>query len=368
MYESLIDPDDPLERRNEKLGRIVDALMRRVEQGEGRPGAAYRLFERAALLEDQVRERTSDLERTVDLLNETNAQLEAANREREAARTDLAAAIEAIDEGFALFGADDTLVLFNSRFSVHMPDVRATLRPGLAFADYVDVIAGSAHLDRADAGPPDAWARQRIERHRESHVMFNVRLVDDRWVQVSEHRTPNGGTAILQTEVTDLIRAERAERGRIVDGQERLMRATLDHIRQGVCIFDAYARIVGWNRRMTEMFFLGQERIPARATFMRVMEILDPALTLPSDHDAAALVKWAARPAGRPPLNFEIAFGEARILAVHAQETPDRGFLISFTDVTAERAAARVLTQTNETLEKRVVERTLELEDAVEAA
>ena len=43
--------------------RIAEALMRRVEQKDEGAGFAYRQFERAALLETQVRDRTSDLER-----------------------------------------------------------------------------------------------------------------------------------------------------------------------------------------------------------------------------------------------------------------------------------------------------------------
>ncbi len=40
------------------------------------------------------------------------------------------------------------------------------------------------------------------------------------------------------------------------------------------------------------------------------------------------------------------------------------GFVMSFTDVTAQRAAAEAMEAANESLERRVVERTLELEDA----
>ncbi|MDZ7907606.1 MAG: response regulator [Gemmobacter sp.] len=44
---------------------------------------------------------------------------------------------------------------------------------------------------------------------------------------------------------------------------------------------------------------------------------------------------------------------------------PDGGFVLSFTDVTAERAALEALSRANETLEARVMGRTLELEDAL---
>ena len=110
---SLINPLDSIERQNEKLLLISKVLMRRVEQKNEQSGLAYAQFERAALLEMQVKERTIDLERTLDLLQESNAQLEEANRETETARTNLGEAIETINEGFALFDSNDLLVLFN---------------------------------------------------------------------------------------------------------------------------------------------------------------------------------------------------------------------------------------------------------------
>ena len=111
---SLINPSDPIERQNEKLLQIAQSLMRRVEQKNEESGLAYRQFERAAILESQVRERTRDLERTLDLLQESNARLEVSRAETETARSNLTEAIETIDEGFALFDTDDRLVLFNS--------------------------------------------------------------------------------------------------------------------------------------------------------------------------------------------------------------------------------------------------------------
>ena len=113
---SLIDPNDSLERQNEKLIKIADSLMKRVEYGANQSSAAYAQFERAALLEKRVRDRTLELERTLDLLHDANAQLAHANDETEAARRNLADAIETISEGFALFDPQDVLVMCNSRF------------------------------------------------------------------------------------------------------------------------------------------------------------------------------------------------------------------------------------------------------------
>ena len=75
----LLDQNDSLARQNEKLVAIATSLMKRVEQKDVDSGVAYAQFERAALLEAKVRERTRDLERTLDLLQQSNAQLESAH-------------------------------------------------------------------------------------------------------------------------------------------------------------------------------------------------------------------------------------------------------------------------------------------------
>ena len=67
MPNSLINPQDSLERQNEKLTIITNALMQRVEQSTDAAGAAYTQFQRAAVLEEEVRTRTRDLERALDL-------------------------------------------------------------------------------------------------------------------------------------------------------------------------------------------------------------------------------------------------------------------------------------------------------------
>jgi signal transduction histidine kinase/CheY-like chemotaxis protein len=364
MIETLINPADSAERRAEKLLTIAEALMRRVEQATDDSGAAYAQFQRAALLEDQVRERTHDLGRALDLLNESNARLADAMREAETARQNLSNAIETVQEGFALFDREERLVMCNSRFAMHMADVHAQLQPGLSFADYVAMVSRSPHLALPEGESPHDWAQARMRRHKDRHVILNVRMAGDQWVQVSEHRTADGGTVILQTDVTDIIRAERHERGKLLDDQARVIRATLDHINQGVGIFDAEARLIGWNQRLGALLSLPMGRLRIGASFDNLFSRFR-AETRSDDISAEALMAWVTSAGVRPPLEFEVRRGEDLILDVFAQGMPDGGFVFSFTDVTAERAALVALSRANETLEARVMERTLELEDAL---
>lgn len=368
MIEGLINPADPPERQTQKLLTIAGVLMRRVEQITDDSGAAYAQFQRAAMLEDQVRERTRDLERALDLLNDSNAQLAEANRATEAARQNLANAIETIQEGFALFDAQDVLVMCNSRFGMHMLDLRDDLKPGLRFDDYVAKVSRSRFLELPAGESAEDWAVARRRRHQDRHVIFNVRMVWDRWVQVSEHRTLDGGTVILQTDVTEIIRLERSERGKMLDDQARVIRATLDHIGQGVCIFDAEARLVGWNQRLGQLLVIPMARFRMGVSFDAILDRFRPDLTFGDGMTQARLGDWVAARGHRGALRFELRRGPDMIMDVFAQGMPDGGFVMSFTDVTAERAAIEALSRANETLEARVMDRTLELEDALSNA
>lgn len=367
MIEFSLDPDAPLEARYAKLLKITSALMRRVEESTAESGAAYAQFERSARLEKEVQARTSDLNKALDLLNDSNARLAEATETARRAQTDLANAIETVKEGFGLFDADDRLVMHNSRFCASMGDVKAQLVKGLAFDDYVDLIAASTHLALPPGESPAHWAAHRRARHKDEHVNFSVRLAGERWIQVSEHRTTAGGTVILQTDVSDIIRIERRERERLLDDQARIIHATLEHITQGVCIFDAKGRLVGWNTHVSELLAIPITRLWLGAPFEALFAGMDGHPQEDRPGSLAPLMRWAkAGHTGRLPA-FDARCGPFT-LAVHAQPMPGSGFVVSFTDVTAEREAIRVTTEANEILERRVAERTAELSEAVAAA
>jgi hypothetical protein len=368
VTSSLVNAADPLERQNAKLLKVTEALMRRVEAATDEGGAAYAHFQRALMLEEQVRERTRDLEASLDLLNVSNARLASAMEAAERARADLFDALEAVQEGFALFDADDVLVMCNSRFGMALPDVQPKLRPGLGFVDYVRLVARSPHLTLGGGQTQVGWMRERLANHRRQSVSFNVQIGEDRWIQVSEQRTPGGGTAILQTDITALVQMERQERDKLLDEQARLIRATLDHINQGIVIFDDRERLVGWNARLVALLSPPMQLLRVGMPFARLAEHFRTRLLGTGAIGPHWLARWVENPTLRPPLAFELTTRDGVYLDIFAQEMPDRGFVISFTDVTAEREATRAMHAANERLEARVQERTLALEAALAEA
>lgn len=357
ISDCLIDRNDPAEDNVEKLLVIIDSLMRHAEQNQGDRSAAFEEFRRAAVLEDRVRLRTRDLEITLRLLNK-------ANSDAELARRNLSQAIEAIEEGFALFDVDDRLVMSNSRFCRDLADIAPLIHPGMSFAEYIQTTSRSRHLSLPSPMQPQDWVADRMARHHLGQV-FNAGLTGDRWLQISEQHTADGGTVVMQTNITDTIRAERNERGKLLDDQARIIRATLEHINQGVAIFDSSRRLVGCNWRLAQLLDIPVGALQSGISFASLVGRASRYLNFGGDFTTRMLLAWVRGESPRMPLSFELGHASGVVLDVFAQDMPGHGFVMSFTDVTRERMAVQAMLRANTTLEARVTARTEELAEAL---
>ncbi|MFN4058323.1 MAG: PAS-domain containing protein [Roseinatronobacter sp.] len=367
MSDAFLPPGLTVSEENQRLRAIVTALMDRAERAQmaSRPMGQ---IQHVVALEARVRTRTRDLAETLDKLRVANARLARAERDAVGARNSLTDALEAMREGFALFDANGQLAMWNSRFCAGLPDVRGRIGPGLSFRDYVRLVSESPSLNIPMGSARLQWVGQRLESHQRRNVHFVVPLIEDQWLQVSEQRMPSGGTAVTQTDVTAMIRAERDERAKLLDEQARMVRATLDHIDQAVLILDAQARLVGWNRRLREIFAPPVELLAVGTPLASLLSDFARRHLLGAGDSRARLLDWVGSTPSRPALSLEIVQEGGAILQLSAQATPDRGSVVSFTDLTAERRALAALHSLNETLEARVTARTVELEAARDAA
>lgn len=149
-------------------------------------------------------------------------------RALEEARSRLTEAIEAVSEGFALFDAEDRLVLCNNRFREFYAEVADLLIPGASFERLLratisrDVIAGTEHQT-------EEWVAERLQRHRQPTGSHEYQLNDGRWLKISERRTGEGGIVGVYTDITALKQRE-AQLNELVDSlavaRDEAMQAT----------------------------------------------------------------------------------------------------------------------------------------------
>jgi signal transduction histidine kinase len=134
---------------------------------------------------------------------------EAASDRAVQSQQQLAQAIESISEGFSLFDAEDRLILCNSKFRASFPHSAAVLVPGASFAEII-----GAALDGGDIDVPPreraAWLADRLALRRQPRTSFEIHLGNGRWVRVSDHKTADGSTVGIRTDITDLKHREEA--------------------------------------------------------------------------------------------------------------------------------------------------------------
>ena len=140
-----------------------------------------------------------------------------------------------------------------------------------------------------------------------------------------------------------------------------ILQTALDHVRQGIAVFDKNLHLVCWNRQFGEILAL-----PPQLT--RVGTPLDHLLRFhaensASDRDEADVLvreRLARYVASSEPFLERFAERDL-VMEVRANPMPDGGIVTTFTDITPSVKAAEELERANESLERRVRERTEEL-------
>ncbi|MFN0299378.1 MAG: response regulator [Burkholderiales bacterium] len=123
----------------------------------------------------------------------------------------LLTAIDALDDAFVLFDADDRLVLCNERYRAMYSQLAPLIVPGARFEDILHASARAGLLSEAE-GRIDEWVAERMAAHRLASGHLEQRMADGRWVRVAERRTPDGGNVGFRVDISGLKGAqERAE-------------------------------------------------------------------------------------------------------------------------------------------------------------
>ncbi|MCG7198353.1 PAS domain-containing protein [Marinobacter pelagius] len=335
-----------LEAENQRLRRIRDALIERVESGVAHKPEPYAAFEHSVILAEQVRERTDALNRAMEELKASNKALCRAREEAETTRQRLNDAIESIADGFVLFDRQHRMIQSNSRFR--------------SYWRHVDVSAPEPGTSIQDVKARARVSGLIVEEHRHEDAEGAVFLLsNDRWVQVTERPTREGGLVVLYSDITDVKNSEMARRLKALEESERWIRVVTDHVPALIAYVGADMTVQFCNKVYEAWYgragspLLGQrlDEIHCPDFYQRllpqIMEVMD-------GHN----VTFELEETGED--------GDVRYMLRSYVPNFDEygdiiGFFVLIRDITDRRKTALALEQAYDNLERRVKERTAAL-------
>ncbi|HEY6024234.1 MAG TPA: PAS domain-containing hybrid sensor histidine kinase/response regulator [Pseudolabrys sp.] len=139
-----------------------------------------------------------------------------------------------------------------------------------------------------------------------------------------------------------------------------ILQTALDHVRQGIAVFDKELQLICWNRQFGEILDLPPSLIRVGVGLADILRFnsgrCEQSVAKTEEFVGAQIERYIS---GCEPFLERSAQGV--VIEVRANRMPDGGIVTTFTDITASVEAAEALERSNETLERRVRERTEEL-------
>jgi diguanylate cyclase (GGDEF)-like protein/PAS domain S-box-containing protein len=252
-------------------------------------------------------------------------------------------AVDAMENGFALFDAEDRLLFYNNGFLNAEQEAEFGDPIGHSFEELTRAFAFGrlsavdAELDR------EAWVQWRMEVHRDPpETPLEIQWNDGRWMRVIERRTADGGYVGVWTDITALKVAE-----------DRL-RDAIENIPEGFMLLDADLNLKICNWRLLDLY-------PASAPAFVVGNSLENILRFGAKHgeyigvssaaEVEAFVKqWMARFNAEESYFGEGAFSDGRWVLVSHRRTAGGDFVSIRTDITQQKQRERELAKLLEDL------------------
>ncbi|HRK24168.1 MAG TPA: PAS domain-containing hybrid sensor histidine kinase/response regulator [Beijerinckiaceae bacterium] len=140
-----------------------------------------------------------------------------------------------------------------------------------------------------------------------------------------------------------------------------LLQHALDHTEQGVTVFDSDLRLVCWNQAFKDLFDLPSDMVRFGVGLDDIVGYNAKRGTYGADMSSDSIARRVQAFVTRTEPERLRLHAPSRWLEVRSNHLPDGGIVTTYTDITVAVKAEAALNQANETLERRVLQRTNEL-------
>ncbi|MEI8608239.1 PAS-domain containing protein [Enterovibrio sp. Hal110] len=313
-----------LEEENARQKKMIEALVHRVEQGGSPQVDAWGAFQHSVVLADQVRDKTEELNHALQSLESTNRALSQAKSQAEQAHQRFIDAIESISDGFALYDPNRELVYSNSRFERYWRDNAISLDTMSLTPEKIRELAHERGLIVSDP-----------ETINNGHTL---KLNDNRWLQIKERHTSDGGMVMVYSDITQLKQAETARFEAAMAEKSRLLQDMVDNLSQGVLLVSKEGDVQVFNQRFVVISGLKQ----AQLSGARLEDIRE---------GCSITLERIGRGGAHPPEGIRVqTLPDGRVIEVRSHAMEEEGYVNTYTDITQRYLDAKELRETEQWL------------------
>lgn len=119
----------------------------------------------------------------------------------------LRTSINALEDAFVIYDADDRLVMCNEKYRSYYPLSREFIKSGATFEDILrEGVKRGEYVDAV--GDEENWIQRRMDWHHQGGPKIEQHLADGRWLRIAEQKTESGDTVGFRVDITELKRAQ----------------------------------------------------------------------------------------------------------------------------------------------------------------
>ena len=268
------------------------------------------------------------------------------------ARTRLDQALNAMNDAFTIWDADDRLLIYNRRYVELNPGIADIIAPGLVYTD-MKTRAVARGLHDIEGLSRDDILADLLARHANPSKPYEVSLADGRWILIHERRLPDGSTVGTRTDITELKKREIALRAATdeIEAKSLHLNTALENMGQGLCMFDKGNRLIVANHRYLDLYGFSADIVKPGVTLREILMYSVSLGNYTPEEAETALEQREARRTLTERTTVKQRLKDGRVIAVMNEPMGDGGTIATYTDITESELQAAELASYNAKLE-----------------
>ncbi len=270
----------------------------------------------------------------------------------EQSRSRLMHALDVMADGFALYDANDRMVLYNRKYLDYSPKAADVIMPG---AEKEEILRKSTARGAfvLNGMTEDQYVKWRLNKHRNPSEPYQVQLTDGRWLLITEKRTNDGGIVGTRSDITEikLREIEMLRISRQLHARNMHFDTALTNMVQGLCMFDKDQKLIVVNKRYLEIYGFSADVVKPEISLREIMQYSVSLGNYTAEEADRALAQRndPSQLARRSVIKQYLKDG--RIIAVMNEPMGDGGTIATYQDITETERNATTMLQYTQKLE-----------------